>query len=140
MASIVIKLPNWMGDILFSYDLLFTLSMKFDRVALLTSRAYAELFQIFPIPRSTVIAHENWPNLDREAVKEIQEFRPDLGLLLTNSIGSALALRLAGVSRLFGYATEHRKFLLNGVQRNRIRDNGFHLRHQPQNHRNHEAG
>jgi heptosyltransferase-2 len=112
MSSILIKLPNWMGDILFSYDLLFTLSMKFDRVALLTSPAHAELFGIFPIPRSTVIAHENWPNLDRDAVKEIERFQPDLGLLLTNSFGSALALSLAGVPRLFGYATEHRKFLL----------------------------
>lgn len=112
MASILIKLPNWMGDILFSYDLLYTLSMKFDRVGLLTSPAHAELFRIFPIPRSTVISHESWPNLDRDAVREIQAFKPDSGLLLTNSIGSALALRMAGVTPLFGYATEHRKFLL----------------------------
>lgn len=112
MASILVKLPNWMGDILFSYDLLYTLSMKFDRVALLTSSAHADLFKVFPIPRSVVIAHESWPNLDRDAVREIQAFRPDLGLLLTNSIGSALALRLAGVSPLYGYATEHRKILL----------------------------
>lgn len=114
MASILIKLPNWMGDILFSYDLLFTLSLKFDRLVFLTSAAHTELFRLFPIPRSTVIAYpqENWPGLDRETIKEIEAFKPDFGLLLTNSIGSALALRLWGVSPLAGFSTEHRKFLL----------------------------
>lgn len=103
-----------MGDILFSYDLLFTLSLKYDRLAICTSSAHKDLFRLFPIPRSRVIAYssESWPNLDRETIKEIESFRPDLGLLLTNSIGSAFAFRLAGVSRLIGFSTEHRGLLL----------------------------
>lgn len=114
MKSILIKLPNWMGDILFSYDLLYTLSRSFDRVAVLTSSAHADLFKIFPIPQTVVIDYppENWPNIDRDTILRIQEFRAEAGLLLPNSFGSALILKYAGISNLFGYDTEHRKLLL----------------------------
>jgi len=114
MASILIKLPNWMGDILFAYDLLYTLSMKFDRLGLLTLRQHADIHRVFPIPRSTIIPHDPqvWPQLDRETVLQIEDFNPDLGLVLPNSIGASLSLRLAGISPLLGYATEHRGFLL----------------------------
>lgn len=112
--SILIKLPNWMGDILFSYDLLYTLSRSFDRVAVLTSAQHAELFEIFPVPNTLVIEYppENWPNIDRDTILRIQEFAPETGLLLPNSFGSALILKFAGISRLFGYDTENRRHML----------------------------
>lgn len=115
MSSILIKLPNWMGDILFSYDLLYTLSQSFDRVGLLTSSAHSELMEIFPLENTTVINYPapNWPRLDRDTLLQIQDFRPDCGLLLTNSFGSALVLKLAGVPRLIGYGSERRGWLLN---------------------------
>jgi ADP-heptose:LPS heptosyltransferase len=119
MKSLLIKLPNWMGDILFSYDLLFSLAQHYQQVALLTSRDHAELFRIFPIPNTVVIdyAPENWPHIDRDTVLQIQDFRADAGLLLPNSFGSAFILKLAGVSRLYGYDTEHRGLLLTGSLR-----------------------
>lgn len=114
MRSILVKLPNWMGDILFSLDLLYTLSAHFDRIGLLTSKSHAELFDIFPLPGGEVIHYlpDTWPNLDRETILQVEAFQPDCGLLLTNSIGSALVLRWAGVSDLYGYGTEHRRFLM----------------------------
>lgn len=114
MSSILVKLPNWMGDILFSYDLIYTLSNHFDRVGVLTSSQHAELFGVFPIPNVEVLDYPaaKWPNLNPETVVKIERFRADLGLLLPNSFGSALALRYAGVSRLYGYAAEMRAFFL----------------------------
>ena len=114
MRSILVKLPNWMGDILFSFDLLFTLSAYFDRIGLLTSRDHAALFQVFPFPGVEVIPYlpDTWPNLDRETILQIEAYQPDCGLLLTNSIGSAMILRWAGVADLYGYDAEHRGFLL----------------------------
>jgi hypothetical protein len=53
MKSILVKLPNWIGDILFSYDLLFSLSQNVDRLVLLTSQEHSELFQIFPISNAS---------------------------------------------------------------------------------------
>jgi ADP-heptose:LPS heptosyltransferase len=114
MPALFVKLPNWMGDILFSYDLLYSLSHHFNRLGLCTSIQHSELFTIFPIPNAEVIAYpaESWPHWDAETTQKIENFRADAGLVLPNSIGSALALRWAGVSPLYGYNHEHRGFLL----------------------------
>jgi len=115
MSSLLVKLPNWMGDILFSYDLLYSLSSEFERIAVCTSINHRELFEIFPIPHTEVIAYprENWPNLDRETIQKINDFGADETLILPNSFGSALIMRYAGASHLCGYATEHRSFLMH---------------------------
>src|SRR5438105_1246756 len=115
MSSILIKLPNFLGDTLFAFDLIHTLGQHFDRVALCTSQSHEELFEVFPFPGSSVICYapENWPRLDPETVASIREFSADTTLLLPNSMGAALALRFAGSSNLMGYATEHRAFLLS---------------------------
>ena len=115
MKSLLIKLPNWMGDILFSLDVLHTLSCHFDRLALLVSSELEELFRIFPVRGSEVIAYpgEHWPSLNRDTILQIERFAPDAGLLLPNSIASAIALRYAGISHLIGYSSEHRGFLLH---------------------------
>jgi ADP-heptose:LPS heptosyltransferase len=112
--SLFIKLPNWMGDILFSYDLLYSLSFHFERLGLCCSTEHEELFSIFPIPNAEVISYPpgSWPDWDPETIHKIEDFRADLGLVLPNSIGAAMAIRWAGVSPLYGYDAEHRGFLL----------------------------
>ncbi|HSP07701.1 MAG TPA: glycosyltransferase family 9 protein [Acidobacteriota bacterium] len=114
MNSILIKLPNWMGDILFSYDLIYSLCRSFEKTAVCTSHQHSRLLQIFPIPNVHVIDYPDgsWPRMDAETRARIQGFRPEWGLLLPNSVGSALALRRAGVRKLAGYDTEFRGFLL----------------------------
>jgi ADP-heptose:LPS heptosyltransferase len=115
MSSLLVKLPNWMGDILFSYDLLYSLSSQFERIAVCTSINHRDLFEIFPVPHTEVIAYprENWPNLDRETIQKISDFQADQTLILPNSFGSALIMRYAGASHLCGYDTEHRSFLMH---------------------------
>lgn len=114
MSSIIVKLPNWMGDILFSYDLLFSLSSYFERIAVCTADQHTRLFKIFPLPNVHVIGYpdDTWPHLNEDTRDRIREFHADWGLLLPNSVGSAIALRRSGVKRLAGYDTEHRGFLL----------------------------
>ena len=84
MKSILVKLPNWIGDILFSYDLLFSLSQNVDRLVLLTSQEHSELFQIFPISNAYVVTYATteWPWLKRSTRSKINELRIDAGLLL----------------------------------------------------------
>jgi heptosyltransferase-2 len=112
--SLFIKLPNWMGDILFSYDLLYSLSEHFDRLGLCVSSDHEELFTIFPIPNAEIISYppRSWPHWDPETIRKVEDFKADFGLVLPNSIGSALVLRWAGISPLYGYDHEHRGFLL----------------------------
>ena len=81
-----------MGDILFAYDLLFSLSSDFNRLGLCVSTQHEELFSIFPIPNAEVISYppESWPHWDPETLHRIEDFRADLGLVLPNSIGAAV--------------------------------------------------
>jgi ADP-heptose:LPS heptosyltransferase len=104
-----------MGDILFSFDLLYSLSFQYKRIGLCTSSQHAKLFEIFPIPNCEIVEYEvgEWPYLNRESILRIGHFQGDEGLLLPNSIGSALIFKYAGVDRLLGYDTEHRGFLLS---------------------------
>jgi heptosyltransferase-2 len=50
--------------------------------------------------------------LDEDSRARVRSFKADWGLLLPNSIGSAIAMRKAGLVRLAGYDTEYRGFLL----------------------------
>jgi heptosyltransferase-2 len=112
--AILVKLPNWMGDILFSYDLLYTLGNHFKRVGLITSSDHAGLFEAFPQPNTELITYpaEEWPRLSAVTRKRIKDFGAQACLLLPNSFGAALVLRRAGISQLYGYRSEHRSFLL----------------------------
>jgi lipopolysaccharide heptosyltransferase II len=115
MKSILVKLPNWIGDILFSYDLLYSLLRSFDRMFLLTSTHHSELFNIFPLENSEIIEYspEEWPRLTKTMLNKISNLQVDCGLLLPNSIGSAITLRKAGIKNLYGYNTENRGSLLS---------------------------
>lgn len=132
MNSILVKLPNFLGDILFSYDLLYSLSLAVEKIAVCTSHHHARLLQVFPIPNTHIIDYpdEEWPHLGDETRVRIRGFRPDWGLLLPNSIGSALAFRRSGVGKLAGYDTEHRGFLLEKSMRppeHRLHQTDFYL-------------
>ena len=65
MSTLIVKLPNWLGDILFSMDLLYSLGLRFTKLGLCTSDQHAPLFEIFPIPNSEIIQYksESWPFL-----------------------------------------------------------------------------
>jgi len=47
-----------------------------------------------------------------EQIRSLRERRFDLAVIFPNSFGSALAARLSGAKRRFGYASERRSFLL----------------------------
>ncbi|HSE42833.1 MAG TPA: glycosyltransferase family 9 protein [Acidobacteriota bacterium] len=100
---------------MFSFDLLYSLSFQYQKIGLCTSSQHAKLLNVFPIPNSEIIEYEGgeWPYLNRESILRIDHFQGDEALLLTNSIGSALLFKYAGVNRLMGYDTEHRGFLLS---------------------------
>jgi heptosyltransferase II len=105
---IVVRAPNWVGDVVLSLP------------------AIRDLCRNFPRARLTVLARPWVADLYRPVteVDEVQESREfgkdvdwlkgafDLGVLLPNSFGSALTLWQAGVPERFGYATDGRGPLL----------------------------
>jgi heptosyltransferase-2 len=112
---IVVRAPNWIGDVVLSLG------------------AVRDLRRSFPASRISVLARP-WVKDIYGAVREVDDVLPslgprrdaaalrgrfDLGVLLPNSFGTALALWLAGVKERWGYATEGRGVLL--TRRARLR-------------------
>jgi len=116
--SILVVVPNWVGDVVLATPVLAALRAGFPdaRIAYLMK----------PYVREVVAGgggHDEecfWPvggGLAREARMfalslQLRRKRFDLALLLTNSFRSALAVRLAGVPRRVGYDRDGRGWLL----------------------------
>jgi heptosyltransferase II len=115
--EIIVRSPNWLGDACMALPLI--RALKFGR----------------PDARVTVLTNENLQPL-WAAVSEVDEIIPrpkkanawatarlikatgrryDVGVLLPNSLRSALELWLAGVPRRVGFAGHHRRWLLNQI-------------------------
>ena len=105
---ILVRAPNWLGDTVLSLP------------------ALRDLRRNFPTARLSVLARPGVADVYRtvaevDAVRESRDFAADvaavrgafdLGLLLPNSFGTALALFQAGLKERWGYATDGRGPLL----------------------------
>ncbi|OGD19280.1 MAG: lipopolysaccharide heptosyltransferase II, partial [Candidatus Aminicenantes bacterium RBG_13_59_9] len=65
----------------------------------------------------------------REASRRLKAQSFDIGILLTNSFGSALLFSLAGIPQRWGYASDGRQLLLTTAVQNRDRDVPRHQVH-----------
>jgi heptosyltransferase-2 len=107
---ILVRGTNWIGDAVMTIPAIRKLRRMFpDAYLALQTRPGAkgvleqtELFDEIITPRGFL-----------EQVKELRKRRFDLAIVFPNSFSSALAVRMAGVERSFGYATERRSFLLS---------------------------
>ena len=105
-VPLLVRLPNWVGDVCMALPALSALEVAGFAPRLAGRRWAADLlaghgWPVTPLP----------PGL-RAAARALREAdAPRRGLLLTNSLGSALALRLAGVSAI-GHRNEGRSPLL----------------------------
>jgi heptosyltransferase-2 len=103
---LLVRLPNWVGDVCMALPALRALEAA-GFAPVLAGKGWA----------ADLLAGHDWPLVTlpagtRAGARALREAHaPRRGLLLTNSIGSALALRLAGVSAL-GHRNEGRAFLL----------------------------
>ena len=113
---IVVRAPNWIGDAVLSLAAVRDVRRNFPhaRVEVLARPWVAELYQAVG---------------EVDAVRETSRWRADVdnlrggfdtAVLLTNSFGSALQVRLAGIPERWGYATDLRGPLL--TRRARVRD------------------
>ena len=107
-ARVVVRAPNWLGDVVLSLPALRDLRAFYPgaRISVLARPSVAALYDAVPEADAVVEA--------TGLVREIAVMRGgfDLAVLLTNSFGTALAPALAGVSARWGYATDGRGFLL----------------------------
>lgn len=105
---IVVRAPNWLGDVILSLPAVRDLRRAFPaaRIEVLARPAVAALYEAVPEIDAVLEA----PSARVEIRALAQGF--DLALLLTNSIGTALMATAAGVPERWGYGTEARGMFL----------------------------
>jgi heptosyltransferase-2 len=113
--KIVIRAPNWIGDSILALPAMANLKRNFPESDLwvAANEWVRDLFRmedylegIIPLPQQN-----NLKNLNFSA-RRLREFTFDLGILLTNSFGSALLFYLARIPQRWGYKRDGRGFLL----------------------------
>lgn len=128
--KILIRVPNWIGDSVLARPAIETIAANFPQAELWLSAAewVKDLFSsdgniagIVPLSASNDI------NSVRAAARKLKAESFDIGILLTNSFGSALLLFLAGIPQRWGYASDGRALLLTKAVRNASRAS---VRHQ----------
>ena len=105
---ILVRGTNWIGDAVMTIPAIRSLRRLFpDAKIILQTREWARgildqgnLFDEIITPRGFL-----------DQVNEIRRRRFDLAIVLPNSFSSALAVRMGGVKRRFGYAAERRSLL-----------------------------
>ena len=105
---VLLRAPNWVGDVVLSLPALRDLRRSFPaaRLEVLARPWVAELYHA--VPEVDAVRESRGDAADAEALRG----RHDLGVLLPNSIGTALVLWRAGIPERWGYATEGRGPLL----------------------------
>jgi heptosyltransferase-2 len=105
---LLVRAPNWIGDVVLSLPALRDLRRSFPtaRLEVLARPWVADLYRA--VPDVDAVTPSRAHAADVDAVRG----RFDLGVLLPNSFGTALVLWRAGVPERWGYATDGRGPLL----------------------------
>jgi len=115
--NIALRTPNWIGDCIMSLPAVKSLWDTVPGVSIyvFTRSHLADIYRHLPQVRDIILIPERMtiPGVFslRKRVRSIDFSR---GILLTNSFGSALLFRLAGIKPLVGYRREGRGWLLGG--------------------------
>lgn len=126
IARLLVRLPNWLGDIVMSLPALGAVRARWPDASLAVAlpRAYAPLAEAMPGVDATVPLAIGRGWRDRATfdadVARVRDGRFDAVLLFTNSFASALMAQRAGIPERWGYHADLRGLLLTrGVSRSR---------------------
>jgi heptosyltransferase-2 len=113
--KIVVRAPNWIGDAILSLPALTSLQKNFpDAEIWVTASEWTKgIFAPLDWVRGTISLSNknNYKNVQLDA-QELKEHAFDIGILFTNSFGSALLFSMAKIPQRWGYARDGRHLLL----------------------------
>jgi len=112
----VVRCPNWVGDIVMATPLFDCLKANFPRAeiaAVIRPKASGVIKDGPWFSRMIAVNDRNWRGL-KETARQIKEFKPEMGVVLPNSIRSILAVWLGGAGDIYGYRRNFRGVLLKG--------------------------
>jgi heptosyltransferase-2 len=118
-SKIIVRLPNWVGDVVMATPILTDLRKAFPKahITVLCRSSLAELFkhdsridQLIPFSKLSLLYRDP---AQKALLKTLQMGSYDTGILLTTSFSSAWNFYRAGVKRRIGYRKEGRSALLS---------------------------
>jgi heptosyltransferase-2 len=114
--TLIIRCPNWVGDIVMSIPALDCLRDSFPNtkiIGIVKKNAQGILRDGPWFDGFIDCDDKSWSGFWR-MIKQIRDYKADMGVLLTNSVRSALGTWLGGVKKTYGYGYNHRGILLSG--------------------------
>lgn len=115
--DILVRTPNWLGDCVMSLPVFSEIRRAFPSAHVIAAcrehladcfRASPDINDVFIVPDSSAGITDIY-----KSAKTLRESNINVGILLTNSFGTALWLRLGGVKKRIGFARDLRGLLLN---------------------------
>ena len=124
VKNIVVRCPNWVGDIVMATPFLDCLSANFPNASMTAVvRRYARgIIEDGPWFDQIIDADDKSLGGLYRVVRNIRQTKPDLAFLLPNSFRSALTLWLGGANKIYGYRRDGRAFFLDGGPRAKRKD------------------
>lgn len=119
--KILIRVPNWVGDCILARPAIESIAASFPEADLWLSATewVKDLFSSDGrIAGIAPLSPSNKVKSIREDARKLKSEGFDIGILLTNSFGSALLFSLAGIPQRWGYASDGRGLLLTKAVRN----------------------
>ncbi len=114
-GTVVIRAPNWIGDAVLSLPAVAALADRFaDRTVLVLARGtVAPLFVGLPRIDSVLRVADGGADRLASVRRALEGERPELGIVLPHSFGTAVELAAAGTRTLWGYGGPLRKLVLD---------------------------
>lgn len=116
IETLAVRCPTWVGDIVMAtpvFECLRTNLPQTKIIAMLRKGAQGILRDSPWVDGFTEANDKSWSGFCAMR-RELRAFRPEAAVLLTNSLRSALTMRLSGVRTVYGYRREWRGPLLAG--------------------------
>jgi heptosyltransferase-2 len=116
IETLAVRCPNWVGDIVMATPVFECLrrSLPGTRLVGVLKSNMQAIVRDAPWFDALVDGNDkSWAGFQRMR-HQLRVLAPDAALLLTNSLRSALTMRLSGIRRIYGYRRQWRDLLLTG--------------------------
>jgi heptosyltransferase II len=116
IETLAVRCPNWVGDIVMATPVFECLRRNLPQAKIIGVLKHSAHGIVKDSPWFDGLVEGNdksWAGLCRMR-EQLQSWRPDAAVLLTNSLRSALSLRFSGIRHLYGYRREWRDLLMAG--------------------------
>ncbi|MBL4819734.1 MAG: lipopolysaccharide heptosyltransferase II [Gammaproteobacteria bacterium] len=125
--SLVVRCPNWVGDIVMATPVYECLRQNFTQATITACvRPYARgILEDSPWFDHIVDCQDKNLSGMRNIRAELKPLKPQVGLLLTNTTHSFITFKIAGVPQIYGYRRNLRKHFLTGGPEPRIENKRY---------------